>query len=49
MANNGSAPDRGNKGHLATYESFMKITKWSIIFVVTILVLLGVFVVRRHG
>lgn len=46
MAIDSGAPNAGNNGHRATYESFMTITKWAIGFVAVTLILLALFLVH---
>lgn len=44
MSTNGNEPNLG--AHRETYESFLGMTKWGIIFVVAVLILLALFFVR---
>jgi hypothetical protein len=44
MSTNGNEPKLG--AHRDTYESFLGMTKWGIIFIIAVLALLALFFVR---
>lgn len=43
MANNLHEANTNDTEHRETYEGFMSVTKWGVIFVVTVLVLMAIF------
>ncbi len=45
MANDGSEPNPGTN-HRQTYDSFMSITKWAVIAIAMLLIVLAIFLVR---
>ena len=43
MANDGNEPNTGNTDNRQTYEGFMAATKWGVILVAVVLILMAIF------
>nr|WP_310523150.1 aa3-type cytochrome c oxidase subunit IV [Polymorphobacter sp.] len=43
MANDGKEPNNGNTDHRQTYDGFMAATKWGVIAIAVVLILMAIF------